>query len=101
FNRLKKRYGQKCAIKTAVKIPIGTPRIKAPNVTYSEPTIIGKIPNSLLDGRQILPNKNSFRPISLIAGRPLENKNTQISKTDITEIQAVRKNTTCIVFSLV
>ncbi len=37
-------WGQKRAINTAVSIPIGTPIIIAPAVTYRLPSIMGKMP---------------------------------------------------------
>ena len=71
FQRSEIFFGQYIAINTEVRMPIGTPMITAPAVTYKLPMIIGKIPNSSLLGRHISPVMNFTNPISLIAGMPL------------------------------
>ena len=81
-------------------MPIGTPMITAPAVTYKLQMIIGKIPNSSLLGRHISPVMNFTNPISLIAGMPLANKKIHMRATASTEAQAATKNTPCMNFSV-
>lgn len=90
FNILYKLFGQYSAIKMAVKIPMGTPIIVAPRVTYIEPKIIGDNPKlgELAVGRQTVPNKNSLKPYFLITGIPLVNMNTIIRTNDTIDIKA-------------
>jgi hypothetical protein len=57
------------------------------------------MPNTLLDGRQISPRRKFLMPISLIAGSPFANKKMHINKTETIEIQAVKKNSPCMIFS--
>ena len=78
---------------TDVRIPIGTPKIIAPAVTYRLPTIIGRIPKILFFGLHSVPLKNFPNPISFIAGSPFAKRNIQISATASTEAQAAMKNT--------
>ena len=78
---------------TAVRIPIGTPMIIAPAVTYRLPMIIGKIPYMSFFGFHNSPVRNSPNPILLIAGIPFANKKIQMSATASTEAQAATANT--------
>lgn len=80
-------------MKTAVRIPTGTPRTSAPPVTYTEPRIIGRIPNLPLPGFQIFPNRKSMSPISRIAGMLFPKRKAQISRTAAIEAQAESRNT--------
>ena len=66
--------GQKNTKNIAHKIPIGTPTMMAPAVTYKLPMIIGKIPNISFNGFQSIPKIKSATPIFAIAGRPFINK---------------------------
>ena len=95
-------FGQIFAINTAVNMPIGTPNIIAPAVTYKLPIIIGKMPNdggtSL--GDQSMPSKKSIKPISAIVGIPPANRNTHISPTATMAARADSVNTHCIIRSL-
>ena len=45
------------------------------------PRIMGKMPYNPLSGRHWVPSRNFSGPIFPMAGRPLANKNTQISTT--------------------
>lgn len=56
--------------KTAVKTPIGTPKIRDPNVTTNEHDINGKIPYNPLFGNHSVPNNNFNGPTLIIAGNP-------------------------------
>src|SRR3712207_4640746 len=53
FNGLYICLGQYIAIKTDVSIPVGTPTIIAPAVTYILPTIIGNIPYIRSEERRV------------------------------------------------
>ncbi len=53
------------------QIAIGTPMIAAPKVTDTEPTIIGKIPNSPFPGAHFMPKIKSNKPTFAIIGSPL------------------------------
>ncbi len=44
----------------------------APAVTYRLPTIMGKMPNRSLAGRQVIPKRNSGRPIFAMAGNTVD-----------------------------
>ena len=85
---------------TAVRIPIGTPMIIAPAVTYRLPMIIGKIPYMSFFGLHNSPVRNFPNPILLIAGIPFANKKIQMSATASTEVQAATANTPCMNFSV-
>ena len=84
-----------------MKIPIGTPIIIAPAVTYMLAIIISKIPYDAgtFVGAHFCPPTKSKKPISAIAGTPLQNKNIQIMTTAAILVTAVRKKTPCIAFS--
>src|SRR5574344_3067612 len=85
--------------KTAVSIPSGTPRMIAPSVTTTVPTIIGKIPYKSIDGFHFIPKKKWQIPFVEIAGTPFANMNTQIRTTAAMETDAAIKKIRCITFS--
>lgn len=51
-------------------MPKGTAITRAPSVTAIEPTIIARMPNSPLLGRQVSPNRNSVIDTSWKMGMP-------------------------------
>ncbi len=70
-----RRGGASSTIKIATARPSGTPITSEPNVSQSEPTIIGSSPNcgGLAVGFQVVPVRNGHRPTSAISGTPAWN----------------------------
>ena len=88
---------------TAVKNPMGTPRIIAPKVPYILVRINGRIPNlgfSAVDAHSF-PDRNSINPISLMAGNPEIIRYTVMTNTQAMVITPQSKKTPCIILSAV
>ena len=79
---------------------MGTPTTIAPPVTYRLATIMGRIPNTLLDGLHSVPVRNFSGPIFAMAGSPLANRKKQIRNTARTEVHAANRKINFIPFSL-
>ena len=95
------RFGQNHTRKTAQRMPSGTPTIIAPAVTYTLPTIIGKMPYILFPGFHVFPRRKSATPILPMAGTPLANRNIQINPTARMDTAAAAMNTHFITASFI
>ena len=64
-----------------------------PNVASSEATIMGRMPNLLAEGCQVVPLMKFQSPISRRAGMPWINRKITMTDSAITAAAAQRKNT--------
>src|SRR5665647_773192 len=92
--------GANSAKKILQQRAIGTPIIAAPNVTATDPTIIGKIPYNPWLGAHSMPKTKLNTPTLAIIGMPLTNINIVISANADKAESAIRRNTHPDIFSL-
>jgi len=81
--------------KTAARIPTGTEKSRAANVTYSDPTIKARAPNFGLSasGYHSAPARNSVKLNPVRNRKASRITKMKINRTARTEVQVVRKTT--------
>ncbi|MPN15198.1 hypothetical protein SDC9_162527 [bioreactor metagenome] len=83
--------GANSARKMLQQIAIGTPRIAAPSVTDTEPTIMGNIPNAPWLGAHFIPKIKLKIPTLAIIGTPFMIINTVISASTESVESAIKR----------
>jgi hypothetical protein len=92
--------GANSARKILQQMAIGTPRMTAPNVTATEPIIIGKMPYKPRLGAHTIPKTKLKTPTLTMIGTPSINMKIVIrAKTDRAE-RAIRRKIRLVSFSI-